>query len=64
MSEAKPSWTCPKCNTINDNEFTHCRMCAERNPALGEIEKTCAKCGFHTAEECCPVCNSSSFLQL
>ncbi|MGO9018756.1 MAG: hypothetical protein ACLQVJ_10455 [Syntrophobacteraceae bacterium] len=64
MAETNEQWTCPKCKAVNEPGFKYCLACAKRNPALPEAEKACAKCGFHTAESCCPACNSKEFLQL
>lgn len=64
MAETNDQWTCPKCKAVNEPGFKYCLVCAKRNPALPEAEKTCAKCGFRTAESCCPACNSKEFLQL
>ena len=64
MAETKVQWTCPKCTATNEPNYSHCRVCAERNPALPEAGKSCAKCGFFTAKDCCPACNSEEFLQL
>lgn len=64
MAETNEQWTCPKCKAVNELGFKYCQVCAKRNPALPEVEKTCAKCGFHTDESCCPTCNSKEFLQL
>jgi RNA polymerase subunit RPABC4/transcription elongation factor Spt4 len=64
MDETKEQWTCPKCKAANEPDISYCRVCARRNPALPEAEKTCAKCGFSTTKTCCPACNSELFLQL
>ena len=63
MSEDKKQWTCPKCQALNDPEFTHCRLCGEHNPDAPE--KKCTSCGYLAKKEtCCPVCGSDYFLQL
>lgn len=65
MSQTDTPWTCPKCNAENDPDFTHCRICGERNPALEGQEKTCPKCGLLAGKQhnCCPVCGSPYFAQ-
>ncbi len=64
MAETVGKWTCPKCNAENEPDFTHCRVCAQKNPALPETEVICPKCGYSTSKTCCPICNSELFLQL
>jgi ribosomal protein L40E len=64
MPEQTAKWTCPKCTAENGPDFTHCRMCGERNPAQPPQEQACPKCGFRTDKDCCPLCNSPMFLQL
>jgi ribosomal protein L40E len=65
MTAQPQPWICPKCQTDNDADFTHCRKCATANPAsLKEGENICASCGHVHEHACCPSCNSPEFLQL
>lgn len=65
MHEHKSEWTCPKCQAMNDPDFTHCRLCGAINPDEAPQEVTCASCGAkHPFGTCCPLCGSKEFLQL
>lgn len=57
-------WTCPSCATHNDPDFTHCRKCGMRNPALPEDCKKCKNCGQLTTYFECQTCGSKDFLNL
>ena len=65
MSDARAPWICPKCQAKNDADYTHCRLCGEKNPEAPPVEVTCASCGAkHSGKSCCPLCGSQEFLQL
>jgi len=65
MSEQKTPWICPKCQAENDPDFTHCRLCGEKNPETPPIKVVCANCGTKfPGDSCCPMCGSHEFLQL
>ena len=58
-------WKCPVCDAENDKDFTHCRLCGVRNPALPAEARKCKSCGsIFSHETCCPSCSSPEFLQL
>jgi hypothetical protein len=57
-------WTCPKCAAENEADFTHCRLCGLKNPAIPEDCKKCAKCGSLTTYFECHTCGSKEFLSL
>lgn len=65
MTQVPDMWICPKCQAENDSDYTHCRMCGEKNPALPPQEVTCASCGTkHEKGACCPVCGMTDYLKL
>ena len=53
-------WTCPRCDEVNEGQFTQCWRCTENDPRE-DREAQCPECGYllwALPERRCPECGT------